>query len=56
MTSLDRRVSRLEVQASAGAAIYVWREPGQTAEEAIAAKYPGVLPRGSRLMVIGWME
>jgi len=56
MASFDRRLARLEDEVRAGAVIYVWRELGQTAADAIAAKFPDGTPMDCQLASIGWME
>ena len=53
----ERRLAKLEGSGRRdGRLAIVCRDAGQTEAEAIAARYPDGLPRGSRLMVISWME
>jgi len=54
--NLERQVSRLEEEASPCRQGIVWRERGQTAHQAIAARFSGGMTAGVEPMVVGWME
>ena len=55
-SSLNRRLTRLEDTDAHDSQIFLWREMGQTHEEAVAARFPDGVPPGLRVMVIGWEE
>ena len=55
-SNLNRRVTRLEEIESYAGQVFLWREVGQTYEEALAARFPEGVPPGVRVLVIGWEE
>ena len=55
-SQLERRVAALESVTADRSAAYMWRNIGQTAEQAIAAEFPGGVPPGVAVTVIGWLE
>jgi hypothetical protein len=55
-SQLERRLAALEAETVDRGAAYVWRNLGQTAEQAIAAEFPKGAPLGVAVTVIGWLE
>lgn len=53
MTTLPRRLARLEQAASPGAVIHVWQEPGA---DAVARRFPEGLPEGTSIVVYSWAD
>ncbi len=52
----DRRLAKLEQDRQPAAKIlYVWRDgPTESAEEAIARRFPAGVPAGARLVICSW--
>jgi hypothetical protein len=40
MRTIEQRVVKLERNVTAGSPLYVWANPGETADQAIARQYP----------------
>ena len=55
-TQIDSRLRRLETRNTVKAQAFVFRAPGETTEEAVAARYPDGLPANSSLVVLQWLE
>jgi hypothetical protein len=53
---LGRRIAKLEQETLVTLRAYAWRDPGQTADEAVAARYPEGVPPGVDVSMIGWLE
>jgi hypothetical protein len=53
---LARRIEKLEQSAAGSERAYVWRDAGQTADEAVTARFPEGMPAGVDVTVISWME
>jgi hypothetical protein len=47
---------RLEEEVPSRRQVVVWREQGQTAEQAIAAWFPDGVPADVDPITVGWME
>jgi hypothetical protein len=55
-TQIDSRLRRLETRSAVKTQAFVFRAPGETTEEAVAARYPEGLPADSTLVVLQWLE
>lgn len=53
--NLRARLDRLEASTPEGQAVLVWRELGETHEQALARHF-GDAPRPANAVVIGWAE
>jgi hypothetical protein len=51
----SRRLGALEAADGERDAAFVWREQGETAEQAVARHFPQGVPAGTEVMVVGWM-
>jgi len=57
MRNLSDRVARLETAAGEAVAVIVWRETGETADEAVARyRLENPAERERPIMVIGWLS
>ena len=56
--NLERRLSRLEVTQGAKERrqVVIWREVGQTAEQAIAAEFPLGVPDHVDPVIVSWQK
>ena len=55
-TQINSRLRRLETRNAVKAQAFVFRAPGETTEQAVAARYPEGLPTDSSLVVLQWLE
>jgi hypothetical protein len=55
-TQIDSRLRRLETRNVVKALAFVFRAPGETTEQAVAARYPEGLPADSTLVILRWLE
>jgi hypothetical protein len=53
---LGRRIAKLEQETMATARVYVWRDLGQTVDEALALRFPGGVPAGLEVTIYSWMD
>ncbi len=51
MTTLPRRLARLEQMASPGTVIYLWQDAGA---DVIARQFPEGVPEGTTIVVYRW--
>jgi len=55
-SNISRRLSSLENKDHYVSQAFIWREVGQTHEQAVAERFPEGVPPGVEAMVIGWQE
>ena len=54
--NIERRIERLEHAVPAATQAYVWRDAGQTADEAIVLRFPDGVPAGAEATVYSWLD
>jgi len=55
-SNISRRLASLESTEAYTSQAFIWREIGQTPEQAIAARFPEGVPPDIRVTIIGWQE
>jgi hypothetical protein len=55
-TNLERRLARLEPERPQCQKVFIWRDCGKTAAEAVAARYPHGVPDNIELWIFEWKE
>ena len=54
--NLERRLARLETRTASRAQVFIWRNVGQSADEAFAARFPRGVPDNVEPVILGWAE
>ena len=54
--NLERRLARLETQTVPRKRVFIWRDVGQSPEEAVAARFPHGVPDNVEPVILGWAE
>ena len=53
---LDRRLDRLEADTSSTRQVFVWKDFGQSDEEAIGKRFPKGRPENVEITFVSWRE
>lgn len=56
MRAIEQRLAKLEQAATAETTVCAWVEAGETAEQAIARRFPEGVPNGATVMVYRWAD
>ena len=54
--NLERRLARLETKSNLRQQVFIWRDLGRSAEEAVAARFPHGIPDNVEPVILGWAE
>ena len=52
----ERRLARLETQTAPRKRVCIWQDLGQSAKDAIAARFPHNVPDNVELIILSWAE
>jgi len=53
---LERRLARLETESASRERVFIWKDLGKSAEEAVAARFPHGVPDNVEPVILGWAE
>ena len=54
--NLERRLARLETETASRERVFIWRDVGQSADEAVAVRFPHGVPDNLEPVILGWAK